>query len=101
MEQEKNKRIEFKNLPDTIGVKEYMSWRNCGRKTADEVFHSKNFPRLPHTGNRLMADKYAVLAYELGISMNLNMEDTQQLLISIIKDKSKTQNLQEDEEFEV
>ena len=61
-------RIKYEDLPDTIGVVDYMNWRGCGRPTADERFHSKDFPLIKVKGNKLMADKRAVLISELGLS---------------------------------
>lgn len=58
----------YANLNDTIGVEDYMAWRGCGRATADAVFHAKGFPRIPNTGSKLIADKRAVLLYELGLT---------------------------------
>lgn len=57
----------YEELPDTIGVLDYMEWRNCGRCTADAVFHAKGFPRIKNAGTKLIADKRAVLLYELGL----------------------------------
>lgn len=70
---EKSKKIQkstvtFESLPDTLTPLDYMEWRNCGRAIADAVFHSKGFPRLENTGTKLLADKRAVLLYELGLS---------------------------------
>lgn len=58
----------YEELPDTIGVLDYMEWRNCGRCTADAVFHAKGFPRIKNAGTKLIADKRAVLLYEMGLS---------------------------------
>lgn len=58
----------YEELPDTIGVLDYMEWRNCGRCTADAVFHAKGFPRIPNAGTKLIADKRAVLLFEMGLS---------------------------------
>lgn len=57
----------FKDLPDTITPVEYMEWRGCGRATADAVFHARDFPRIPNTGTKLIADKRAVLLYDMGL----------------------------------
>ena len=66
MQKEKRSTITYKELPDTIGVLDYMKWRGCGRATADEVFHSRDFPKL-NIGTKLLADKRAVLIFELGL----------------------------------
>ncbi len=72
----------YEELPDTIGVEDYMKWRGCGRATADAVFHQKGFPRVQGTGTKLIADKRAVLLYELGLSK----EDKQEVLKEIAKE---------------
>ena len=58
----------YEDLQDTITVEDYMEWRGCGRATADAVFHAKGFPRIPNTGTKLIADKRAVLLFEMGLS---------------------------------
>jgi len=58
----------YEDLQDTITVEDYMAWRGCGRATADAVFHAKGFPRIPNTGTKLIADKRAVLLFEMGLS---------------------------------
>lgn len=58
----------YEDLDDTIGPEDYMAWRGCGRATADAVFHAKGFPRIPNTGTKLIADKRAVLLFEMGLS---------------------------------
>ena len=60
--------MQYEDLPDTIGVEDYMKWRRCGRATADAVFHAQGFPRIKNTGTKLIADKRAVLLYEMGLS---------------------------------
>lgn len=72
----------YEDLPDTITPIEYMQWRNCGRATADAVFHAKNFPRIQNTGTKLLADKRAVLIYELGLSE----EDRKEVLKEIARE---------------
>lgn len=73
--------VRYEELPDTITVQDYMKWRKCGRQTADAVFHSKGFPRLKNTGNRLLADKRAVFIYEL----DLPEEEKQEMLRELAK----------------
>lgn len=65
--QEKKPTKNYEDLPDTIDIKDYMEWRGCGRATADSVFHAKEFPKIKNAG-KLMADKRAVLLFELGLS---------------------------------
>ena len=76
------KEITFQTLPDTIGVTDYMEWRKCGRATADAIFHARGFPRIKNPGSKLIADKRAVLLYELG----LNEEDKKEILKEIARE---------------
>ena len=76
--------ITFEDLPDTIGVKEYMQWRACGRATADAIFHSKDFPRIPNTGNKLLADKRAVLLYELNLDKSTKEEILKEMFANLL-----------------
>ena len=71
----------YEDLPDTIGILDYMAWRGAGRKIADNVFHSKGFPRIQNTGNKLIADKRAVFVYEL----QLKDDEKQELLKEIAR----------------
>lgn len=73
--------VKYKDLPDTITVNDYMKWRGCGRPVADAVFHAEGFPRIKHTGNKLLADKRAVLIYEL----DLPLEEKQEFLKELAK----------------
>lgn len=72
--------MKYELLPETIGIKEYSEWRNCGRNSALKRFHSKGFPLID--GLSLKADKRAVLLFELG----LNSEDRKVLLKEIAKE---------------
>lgn len=65
--QEKKPTKNYEDLPDTIDIKDYMEWRGCGRASADAVFHAKDFPKIKHIGKNV-ADKRAVLLYELGLN---------------------------------
>lgn len=57
--------IKFEDLPDTITPEDYAKWRGIGIDNARNYFHSKGFPRITSAGNRLIADKRAVLMYDL------------------------------------
>ena len=59
--------IKFEELPDTITPDDYAKWRSIGVDQARNRFHAKGFPMLNIAGNRLIADKRAVLMYELNI----------------------------------
>lgn len=74
----------YEDLNDTIGVEDYMEWRGCGRATADAVFHAKGFPRIPNTGTKLIADKRAVLLFELGLKEQEKQDILKELAKEII-----------------
>ena len=82
--------IRYEDLPDTITPIDYMKWRGCGRATADAVFHAKDFPRLRNTGTKLLADKRAVLLYEMGLSKE-NIE-------CVLKEIAKEMMMKKEEE---
>ncbi len=71
----------YKDLPDTITPYDYMEWRGVGENIAREIFNRKDFPRLKGTGVKQLADKRAVLLYELG----LKPEEKQEVLKEIAK----------------
>lgn len=60
--------VKYEDLPDTISYRDYAKWRRCGISTALEKFHTKGFPLITGVGTKLLADKRAVLLYELGLS---------------------------------
>ncbi len=59
--------IRFKDLPDTITPEIYAEWRNIGLHKAREKFHSRGFPLIEGMGTKLIADKRAVILFELGL----------------------------------
>ena len=59
--------IKFVDLSDTITPEDYANWRGIGIDHARSRFHAKGFPMLKIAGNRLIADKRAVLMFELNI----------------------------------
>ena len=73
--------ITFQELPETISPLDYAEWRGIGENKAREIFNSKGFPRLQGTGVKQLADKRAVLLYELG----LKPEEKQEVLKEIVK----------------
>lgn len=81
---EKKTTKNYEELPDTIGVTEYMEWRGCGRATADAVFHQKDFPRIKGVGNKLIADKRAVLLFETGLTEENKQEVLKEIARKII-----------------
>lgn len=79
--QVKKPTITFQDLPETISPLDYAEWRGIGENKAREIFNSKGFPRLQGTGVKQLADKRAVLLYELG----LKPEEKQEVLKEIAK----------------
>lgn len=71
----------YEDLPDTIGIEDYMEWRGVGKPIASAVFHSNGFPRIQNTGNKLLADKRAVFVHEL----QLKEDEKQELLKEIAR----------------
>ena len=78
----KKSTITFNDLPDTITPFDYAEWRGIGENKAREIFNSKGFPRIQGTGVKQLADKRAVLLYELG----LKEEEKQTVLKEIAKE---------------
>ena len=72
----------FNELPDTITPFDYADWRGIGENKAREIFNRKDFPRIKRTGVKLVADKRAVLLYDLG----LKEEDKTTILKEIAKE---------------
>lgn len=79
--QEKKSTRTYQELPDTITPYDYADWRGIGENKAREIFNSKGFPRIQGTGTKQVADKRAVLLYELGLSK----EDKQEVLKELAK----------------
>lgn len=73
--------VTFQELPETISPLDYANWRGIGENKAREIFNRKDFPRLQGTGVKQLADKRAVLLYELG----LKPEEKQEVLKEIAK----------------
>lgn len=74
----------FDDLPDTITPADYAEWRCIGINSARNRFYAKGFPRIPGFGSRLLADKRAVLMYDL----NLKIDD----FYKIVEKKSEKIN---------
>lgn len=72
----------FNELPDTITPFDYANWRGIGENKAREIFNRKDFPRIKGTGVKQVADKRAVLLYDLG----LKEEDKTTILKEIAKE---------------
>lgn len=72
----------FNELPDTITPYDYADWRGIGENKAREIFNRKDFPRIKGTGVKQVADKRAVLLYDLGLAE----EDKVDMLKEIAKE---------------
>lgn len=80
--QEKISTKTYKELPETITPLQYAEWRGVGENTARNIFNMKGFPRIAGTGVKQLADKRAVLLFELG----LKEEEKQTVLKEIAKE---------------
>lgn len=80
----KKSTVTFKELNDTITPLDYAEWRGVGGNTARNIFNSKGFPRIQGTGVKQVADKRAVLLYELGLSEEDRKEVLKELARQII-----------------
>lgn len=74
----------YEELPDTITPYDYMEWRGVGEPTARNIFNSKGFPRIQGTGVKQVADKRAVLLYEMGLSEDDKKEVLKEMAKAII-----------------
>ena len=63
---EKKSTKTYADLPDTITPMDYAEWRGIGENKAREIFNSKGFPRIVGTGVKQIADKRAVMIFDLG-----------------------------------
>ena len=72
------------DLPDTITPFDYAEWRGCGENKAREIFNSKGFPRIKGVGVKQLADKRAVLLYELGLTEEDRKEVLKEMARAII-----------------
>jgi hypothetical protein len=79
--QEKKSIKTYEELPETITPLDYADWRGIGGNKAREIFNCKGFPRIKGTGVKQLADKRAVLLYELG----LKEEEKQEVLKEIAR----------------
>lgn len=82
--QEKKSTTKYEDLPDTITPFDYADWRGCGENKAREIFNSKGFPRIKGTGVKQLADKRAVLLFELGLSAEDKTEVLKEIARAII-----------------
>lgn len=74
----------YEDLPETITPKDYAEWRGIGENKAREIFNRKDFPRLKGTGVKQVADKRAVILYDLGLSQEEKTEVLQEIARKII-----------------
>lgn len=82
--QEKKPTINYKDLKDTITPFDYAEWRGIGENKAREIFNRKDFPRIKGTGTKQLADKRAVLLYDLGLTGSDKQEILQEIAKQII-----------------
>ena len=83
--QEKKPTKSYKDLTETITPIEYAEWRGIGENKAREIFNRKDFPRLKGTGVKQLADKRAVLLYDLG----LKEDEIQEVLKELAREMAK------------
>ncbi len=74
----------YEDLPETITPFDYAEWRGIGENKAREIFNRKDFPRLKGTGVKQLADKRAVILYDLGLSQEEKTEVLQEIARKII-----------------
>ena len=74
----------FNELPETISPLDYADWRGIGENKAREIFNSKGFPRIKGTGVKQVADKRAVLLYDLGLKEDEKQEVLKEIARQII-----------------
>ena len=72
--QEKKSTKTYADLPDTITPYDYAEWRGIGENKAREIFNKKGFPRIKGTGVKKIADKRAVLIFDLRDCLTEAME---------------------------
>lgn len=80
----KKSTITYTELNETITPLDYAKWRGIGDNKAREIFNSKGFPRIQGTGVKQIADKRAVLLYELGLSEEDKREVLKEMARAII-----------------
>ena len=74
----------YEQLPDTITPYDYAEWRGIGENKARDIFHSKGFPKINGVGAKQVADKRAVLLFELGLSEEDRTEVLKEIARKII-----------------
>lgn len=83
MKKKEEEFITFEELPDTLTPEDYSKWRRIGEPSARNRFHAQGFPLIFGDGSsRQIADKRAVLLYELG----LKEEDRKEVLKQLVKE---------------
>lgn len=82
--QEKKSTKTYNDLPDTITPYDYAEWRGIGENKAREIFNMNGFPRIVGAGVKQIADKRAVLLYELGLTEDNKKEVLKEIAKSII-----------------
>ena len=75
----------YEDLPDTITPNDYAEWRGCGENKAYEIFNSKGFPLIKGIGTKKIADKRAVLFFEMGLNEKERAEVLKEMAREIIR----------------
>ena len=82
--QEKKSTKRYEELPDVITPYDYADWAGIGENKAREIFNRKDFPRIKGTGVKQVADKRAVLLYQMGLSEEDRKEVLKEMAKSIL-----------------
>lgn len=73
--------LNWVDVPDTINPEHYAQVRGISVGKAREIFNSKNFPRIDGTGSKQLADKKAVMLYDMGINPKIQSKESISFLI--------------------
>jgi len=85
--------VTYEELPDTITPNDYAKWRRIGLNAAREAFKSRGFPILPHIGQKQLADKRAVLLFELGMNDEERTKFYKELAEKLVSKKQKKEEM--------
>lgn len=76
----------YAELNETITPLEYAEWRGIGENKAREIFNRADFPRIQGTGVKQLADKRAVLLYDLGLTAEEKQQILKEVAMAITKE---------------
>lgn len=74
--------LTWDNAPDTITPYDLAKILGCGENTARNIFNQKNFPRIPCTGVKQIADKQMAHLWIRGFN---NYNPTSVTLLNILE----------------